>query len=263
MVKQHMIWDLGFIEINLGWLITFFSGVLFGVILLSLWYLVAVLASLNKGLKRARVQEEDIDEKEIKWLIEDAHKTFKDKRIRTEVGYGPHLINVALELGNDIATKFFPKSKYPYLELTLDESLVLLKYVSDRFNQLLDKPVLKMFKGITLRRLFTLNETKAKIDNNLIVKTSNKLKVNEIVKQSMMVLNVVNPLYWFRRLVLNNVTHVIMIKLGLVIISLTGEETYKIYSKKVFDQDATIDSGIEAIYKDIESDLKGEEHLET
>ena len=122
-------------------------------------------------------------------------------------------MNVALELSADIATKFYPKSKYPYLELSLDESLVLLKYVSDRFNELLEKPILKMFKGITLRRLFTLSEAKTKIDNNLLVKATNKLKVNEIIKQSMMVLNVVNPVYWFRRLVLNNVTHVIMIKL--------------------------------------------------
>jgi len=258
-----MIWDLGFIQINIGWLITFFSGVLFGVILLSLWYLVAVLASLNKGLKRTKVQEEDIDEKEIKWLIEDAHKTFRDKKLRTEVGYGQHLINVALQLSNDIATKFFPKSKYPYLELSLDESLVLLRYISDRFNELLEKPVLKMFKGITLRRLITLNETKVKLDNNLIVKASSKLKVNEIVKQSFMALNIVNPVYWFRRLVLDNVTNAVMIKLGLVVISLTGEETYKIYSKKVFDNDPTIDSGINSILDDIESDVKGESEHET
>jgi hypothetical protein len=258
-----MIWDLGFIQINIGWLITFFSGVLFGVILLSLWYLVAVLASLNKGLKRTKVQEEDIDEKEIKWLIEDAHKTFRDKKLRTEVGYGQHLINVALQLSNDIATKFYPKSKYPYLELSLDESLVLLRYVSNRFNELLEKPVLKMFKGITLRRLITLNETKVKLDNNLIVKASSKLKINEIVKQSFMALNIVNPVYWFRRLVLNNVTNAVMIKLGLVVISLTGEETYKIYSKKVFDNVSTIDSGINSILDDIESEVKGESELET
>lgn len=258
-----MIWDLGFIQINIGWLITFFSGVLFGVVLLSLWYLVAVLASLNKGLRRTKVQEEDIDAKEIKWLIEDAHKAFKDKKLRTEVGYGQHLINVALQLSNDIATKFYPKSKYPYLELSLDETLVLLRYVSNRFNELLEKPVLKMFKGITLRRLITLNETKVKIDNNLLVKASSKLKVNEIVKQSFMALNIVNPVYWFRRLVLDNVTNAIMIKLGLVVISLTGEETYKIYSKKVFDSESTIDSGINSLLDDIESDVKGESELET
>lgn len=258
-----MIWDLGFIEINLGWLITFLTGFFFGLVLLSLWYLVAVIASLNKGLRRTKVQEEDIDKKEIEWLIEDAHQTFKNKKLRNEVGYGAHLLNVALELSNDIATKFYPKSKYPYLELSLDETLVLLNYVSKRFNELLEKPVLKMFKGLTLRRLFTLNETKEKIDKNLIVKTSNKLKINEVVKNTMMTLNVVNPYYWFKRLVLNNVTGAVMVKLGLVIISLTGEETYKIYSKKVFEKEDALDSGIDKIYEDIEADIKGDDDIET
>src|SRR5690554_3323100 len=108
-----MIWDLGFIQLNIGWLIAFFSGVVFGVILLSMWYIVAVIASLNKGMRRTKVQEEDIDEKEIQWLIEDAHKTFKNKELRNRIGYGQHLLNTALELSSDIATKFYPRSKYP------------------------------------------------------------------------------------------------------------------------------------------------------
>ncbi len=251
-----MIWDLGFITIDLGWIITFFSGVLFGFILLLLIYMVSVISSLNTGMKRKEVEEADIDEIEIQYLIKDAHKAFKDKNIRNSVGYGMHLLNLSLELGNNIAEKFFPQSKYPYLELTLDESLVLLKYVSDRFAELLNKPILKMFKGLTLRRLITLNDAKVKVDNNLIVKASNKLKVNDLFKNTMMVLNVVNPIYWFRRLVLDNVTNAIMIKLGLVVISLTGEETYKIYSKKVFDTDKSIDSGISEIYDEIENTLK-------
>lgn len=60
-----MIWDLGFIELNIGWFIIFFLGVLFGVILLFLWYFVVVIVLLNKGLRGVKVQEEDIDEKEI------------------------------------------------------------------------------------------------------------------------------------------------------------------------------------------------------
>src|SRR5690606_5584264 len=147
-------------------------------------------------------------------------------------------------------------------ELSLDESLILLRYVSDRFNELLNKPILKMFKGMTLRRLITLNDAKVKIDNNLIVKTSNKLKAFEIFKSSMMVLNVVNPIYWFRRLVLDNVTNAVMVKLGLVIISLTGEETYKIYSKKVFNEERELDSGIEDIYKAMENTMKEDGKIE-
>lgn len=253
-----MIWDLGFITIDIGWIITFFSGVVFGFILLLLIYMVSIISSLNSNMKRKPVQEADIDELEIKYLIKDAHKMFKDKKLRDQIGYGMHLLNLSLELGNNIAEKFYPTSKYPYLELTLDESLVLLKYVSDRFNELLNKPILKMFKGLTLNQLITINDAKVKLDNNLIVKTTNKLKIDKIFKNTMMVLNVVNPIYWFRRLVLDNVTNAIMIKLGLVVISLIGEETYKIYSKKVFDHDKQLDSGISEIYKDIEETLKGD-----
>ncbi len=257
-----MIWQVGPFEIDLGWIITFFSGVLFGFILMALWYIVAVLASLNKGIRKRGVDVEDIDQKEIEWLINDAHKSFKNKQKRNEVGFGQYLLDLSLELSNDIATKFYPRSKYPYLELSLDESLILLRYVSDRFNELLNKPILKMFKGMTLRRLITLNDAKVKIDNNLIVKTSNKLKAFEIFKNSMMVLNVVNPIYWFRRLVLDNVTNAVMVKLGLVVISLTGEETYKIYSKKVFNEERELDSGIEAIYKAMENTMKEDGKIE-
>lgn len=50
-----MIWDLGFIELNIGWFIIFFLGVLFGVILLFLWYFVVVIVLLNKGLRGVKV----------------------------------------------------------------------------------------------------------------------------------------------------------------------------------------------------------------
>lgn len=98
------------------------------------------------------------------------------------MGYGLYLMNVVLELSVDIVIKFYFKSKYLYLELLFDEFLVLLKYVVDCFNELLEKFILKMFKGIILRRLFILSEVKIKIDNNFLVKVINKLKVNEIIK---------------------------------------------------------------------------------
>src|SRR5690606_15690938 len=240
-----MQFQLGPITIDIGWLLAFFTGVFTGILIVSLWYLVAVIASLNKSAKKRPADVEDIDEKEIKWLIDDAHKVFKDKEKRNAVGYGPHLLNTTLDLSKDTATKFYPKSKYPFLELTIDESILLMRYVSNRLNEFLDKPLLKMLKGFTLRRLMTLNDAKVKFDNNLIVKTTNKWKVKQIWDKTFMALNVINPIYWFKKLVVGNLTNVILVKLGLVVISLTGEETYKIYSKKVFNEDRELDSGIE------------------
>jgi hypothetical protein len=47
-----------------------------------------------------------------------------------------------------------------------------------------------------------------------------------------------------------------MVKIGMAIIAITGEETYKIYSKKVFDEEKEIDSGFDDIYIEIASEMK-------
>lgn len=254
-----MLFKIGFIDIDMTVLISFLIGIVFGFVLMALWYLVAVISSLNKGLRKRKTDVIDIDEEEIKWLIKDAHKLFKDKDVRNEIGYGKYLFQLSKDLSNDIASKFYPKSKYPYLELTLDESLVLLKYVSDRLDELLEKRILKMFKGMTLRRLMTLNDTKTKFEDNIIVKSSNKLQVGQVFKKGLMVLNAVNPVYWFRKLVVDNVINIVLIRLGLVVISLVGEETYKIYSKKVFDVELELDSDIDSIFDEIKKAIKEED----
>lgn len=256
-----MSWNIGSLNIDIAWVIAFFSGAFFCFVVLALWYAVSVIQSLGKT-KKKKVQEADIDEKEIEWLIKDAHTAFKDKEKRDEVGFGKYLIQISTELSNDIATKFYPRSKYPYLELTIDESLELLRYISDRFKEIMNKPFLKMFKGITLRQLVSLNDSKEKIENSAIVKTSNKFKLNKVFKNTMMAINAVNPVYWFRRVVVNRVTEAVILKLGLVVISLTGEETYKIYSKKMFNEAREIDGGINELYKSMEEDVKEEVNLE-
>jgi hypothetical protein len=55
--------------------------------------------------------------------------------------------------------------------------------------------------------------------------------------------------------------NIIMIRIGLAIIAITGEETYKIYSKKVFNVEKTIDTGVDDIYNELTQDLEkaGEE----
>ena len=48
----------------------------------------------------------------------------------------PTLKNLSLELSKDIATKFYPESKYPLLELTIDETLMLGHYITDRIDKI-------------------------------------------------------------------------------------------------------------------------------
>lgn len=246
--------SIGPVVIDFSMLISFLIGVSFGFLLLLLIYLYAVLRSLNKGLKLRKADETDIDEEEIKWLIQDGQKQFKDKELRNEVGYAKHLQNISGELAVDIAKKFYPKSKYPYLELTVDESLTLAHYITDRVEELLKGKILRMTKGLTLAKIYELNETKTKFDNNKFVKAAKKYSA--VTKTAVLVLNAVNPVYWVRKLTKETAINIIMVRIGLAIIAITGEETYKIYSKKVFNVEKTIDTGIDDIYNDITEDLE-------
>lgn len=68
-----------------------------------------------------------------------------------------------------------------------------------------------------------------------------------------------NPVYWGRRITQEVALNIIVVKIGLALIAITGEETYKIYSKKVFDEDLSIDMGVDGIYEDINKELERED----
>lgn len=256
---MNFLLNIGPIVIDLSTLISFLIGVSFGFFLLLLIYLYAVLKSLNKGLKLRKADETDIDEEEIKWLIQDGQALFKNRELRNEVGYARHLQNITAELTMDIAKKFYPKSKYPYLELTVDETLTLAHYITDRVEDLLQGKILRMTRGLTLAKIYELNETKTKIDNNKFVKAARKY--SKVTKAAVAVFNAVNPVYWFRKLTKETALNIIIVRIGLSIIAITGEETYKIYSKKVFNVEKTIDTGVDDIYDDLKKDFEnaGEE----
>lgn len=252
---MDLLFTLGPLRFDLSSFISFLIGISFGFLVLLLIYLYAVLKSMNKGLKLRKTDEQDIDEEEIKWLIQDAIKLFKDKESREAVGYGKHLLEVNRELSVDIAKKFYPRSKYPYLELTIDETLMLNHYITDRFQELMaSSKILKLTRGWTLAKIVEMNEVKNKFEQNVIVKTAKKYA--GITKAAGAVLNAVNPVYWVRRFTKEVALQIISIQIGVALIKITGEETYKIYSKKVFNEEKTIDMDVDQLYNEMKKDVK-------
>jgi hypothetical protein len=70
------------------------------------------------------------------------------------------------------------------------------------------------------------------------------------------VLNIFNPVYWARRLFINSAIDIALNKLCLSIIGVVGEETYKIYSKRVFEEERYIDTNVGDIVSSIEEELE-------
>lgn len=75
-----------------------------------------------------------------------------------------------------------------------------------------------------------------KVNNTQAVQVAKKYKVGKIVKTGGMILNALNPFYWIKKGTTKLVTATLYKKIMLIIISIAGEETYKIYSKQAFKE---------------------------
>ena len=251
---------IGPIELNLSSLMSFSLGILTGFLVLFTIYMYAIFLNIRKEAKIKKADEEDIDEQMVLLLIEDAQKQFKDKKIRNDIGFSKHLYQISQELVVDISQKFYPESKTPYLELTLDETLLLNHYITDRVDHMTKHPLLKLFRRYTLSSLYDITTTTKKVTDSKVVRKAKELGVDEVLKASMSAINVMNPVYWIRRFTNEQTIDRILVKIGAAIIAIVGEETYKIYSKKVFQKEETIHSNVDEIYEDINQTLEEVKH---
>lgn len=139
----------------------------------------------------------------------------------------------------------------------MNETLKLNHYITDRIDQLTNQPILKLFRRYTMSTIYSFTVKTKKIVDNKVVKSLQDFGVDEVVKASMTALNAINPVYWIRKAG-NLVSDKIMSKIGLSIIAIVGEETYKIYSKKVFNEEKNIDTGVQNLYDDVKEEKNHE-----
>ena len=252
--------SLGPIELNISSLISFTLGIVTGFLVVLTIYMYAIFLNIKKEAKIKKADEDDIDEQMILMLIDGSQNQFKDKKLRNDVGFSNHLYQISQELILDISRKFYPESKTPYLELTLDETLLLNHYITDRVDHMTKHPLLKLFRRYTLSSLYDITTTTKKVKESKVVKKAKEFGVDEVLKASMSAINVMNPVYWIRRFTNEQIIDRILVKIGTAMIAIVGEETYKIYSKKVFQKDEHIDSHVNDIYDDIHQSLEEENH---
>lgn len=211
---------------NWSSLIVFFVGFTLGITICFLIYIYSAIILLNRKRKKNNKNKIDVDEEEVKLIIIEALKTFKkNKKERKEHTMG-YAFELCKELIYDISSKYYPRSDRPYLELTLNETLHLSKYISDRIDQLLEPKILSVFREKTLNQLDKYRQI------------SNKVRENRIMKEkpigSYITANTLNPLSWITRYTVGYAKNYIYYKICEKILIITGEETYHIYSKKVF-----------------------------
>ena len=153
----------------------------------------------------------------------------------------------------EIASKFYPKSKKPLMELSLNELILLDQYIVKKLDDLLSKKGISLFKNLKLSTIMNLVDKKTTIDNTALVRNAKKFKFKEIYGLALTLINIINPYFWFKKIVINPSINLLLNKVFLVCYSIIGEETYNVYSKQAFvEEDSKLKELLNTIDKQTE-----------
>ena len=224
-------------EINLFSFVAFLAGIFAGFAILGLLYLLSALNSLRKKKKSLNKELANISEEDIKHIIKQYQEGFEsEKRLRNAIPYN-YFKNSLFDMMQDIATKFYPKSKRPLYELTIDELIMLDRYIVSKIEELLSKKGLNLFRNLKVSTILKLLDAKASVDKNNAIKLAKKYKLSKVTRFFSSLINVINPVFWFKKLIINPSIKLLFNKVFLMCYTIIGEETYKVYSKQAFIED--------------------------
>ena len=235
-------------------ILSFLIGIVLGAIIVCMTYALFVLSSLRNKKFIIHTEEDSLTTTEVKEMIAASQKSFKDKDLRGENSRVTHCKNLCTSLVYGIATRFYPNSKYPLLELSVDEVMMLTVYIENRIEEILNRKGIRLLKKIKVSTIFEFTQKTNKVIDSKAFRVTKE--VNSTVSTIRKIVNVVNPAWWFRKLIIDKTLNIITNKLCLVVIAIVGEETYKIYSKTVFNKEIHIESNIDDILTSIDEDLK-------
>ena len=183
-------------------------------------YALIVLSSLRNKKFLIKVEDDSLTSTEVKDMIVQAQKSFKDKDLRGELSRVNHCKNISMDLVYGIASRYFPKSKHPLLEISIDEVMMLSLYVKTRIEDILNRRGIRLLKKIKIGQIFDVTQKTTKVVNSKAFKVTKD--VNNTFNTIKKIVNVVNPAWWVRKLIIDNTINVITDKLCVVIIAIVA-----------------------------------------
>lgn len=240
-------------DFNFSALIAFIIGIFVGFILLLLIYAIMVVASL--GNKKFIIENADdpLELSDVKAMVEEAQAAYKNKELRGKKSRPQYCYELIKDLIYGISYVYSPKSKYPLLELTIEEIMLLTNYINKRVDELLDRKGVRLLKKLKASEIMSFTKKTNELMNNDVVKGTIKAsKFKKVIDY----LNIINPYKIFKVQVIDRIINLIIDKLCLIIIAVAGEETYKIYSKKAFSSDNELSQMIDGLIDSMDNDMK-------
>ncbi len=220
-------------EASLVDFIPFIIGIIVGFILCFLIYILLFVISVKKDTKNINTLV--IDDDIIRQIIENyKEKYFKEMNSKKTSEKIANLKYISWDLIQDIAKVYYPNSQYPLFELSVEELISLDYYIMNRIEKIFSGKVLSKIKKMKISSVAHLLDMKKKYDESKIVKTAEKMKLKPISKGVWTALNLLNPVYWVRKIMFDIPYNIITNKISSTIIEVIGVETSNIYSKKAF-----------------------------
>lgn len=243
--------------INIPWsnVLIFFMGIIVGGIISGILYLIILFKSINKADQVNSLisdNENIVKTNEVNKLISGAKDQYKEETKEYSFSFKmEYLKDVAWELVNNIANVYYPESKHPIYELSIDELIKLCYYITERIDKVFQGKILRNVKRFKISQIIAIIETKKKIDDNKIIKASKKLNLRGLYKVASSTINIVNPVFWAKKLMVSTSINVGGNKIANIIIDIVGEETAKVYSKHLFLQNDNVNEEIYNLEKEL------------
>lgn len=237
-----------FTDFDLSDLAILFFGIMIGFLLCMAIYIITVLSTLKRSDKIEPISLDHIENVKIRRVIDNAKEEYIE--LYSYVATGKKLQAVgelSWQIIKDIAKIYYPDSQYPIYELSVDELIRLNYYITTRIEKLFSGKVLGTFKKVKISQILRLIDLKKRIEENKLVKLANKTKAPKIYKSVMAVLNIFNPGYWVRKMMISTTIDMTTNKIALIVLDVVGDETNKVYSKNqsIFSTEDDITKQIE------------------
>lgn len=216
---------------------TFLLGMATGFVLLMLFLAYFFVSGRKKKQKILMSKQTPLDDQVILEMIEAKQKELLDTVKSTDNAYFKVTFDLSFDLMHEIAKYYFPESKYPIYELSVQEVVDLNTYITERIQGLINSKIVRHFKNHRISSIINLINKKKALDNSKLMKLSKKLKIPKFYTVGKTILNYANPIFWFRKLAIKPSTTLVTKEICKLIISIFGEETNKIYSKKLFQEE--------------------------
>ena len=213
----------------------FLLGMGTGFVLLAVFVALMLITSRKKQTKIIMSKELTLNDTKIQEMIEFKQNQLIETARIADNAYFRVAFELSMELMTDIAKYYFKDSKYPIFELSIQELLNLNYYITKRLEKLINGRFIRRFKNYRISTIVNILNKKKALDNSKLMKLNRQYKVSKILSIGSAVLNYANPIYWFRKFAIKPSTTLVTKEACKLIIRIVGEETNKLYSKKMFE----------------------------